>query len=85
MLTTALRQPAGAAVLFEPSPNRSHREHRPMAAKTVTIILNQQQLELMDRMIAQGVAADRSVLVRKALREFAERREISGAKIDRNN
>jgi len=56
-----------------------------MAAKTVTIILNQQQLELMDRMIAQGVAADRSVLVRKALREFAERREISGAKIDRNN
>ena len=33
--------------------------------------LNQQQLELMDRTIAQGVAPDRVSLVRLALREYA--------------
>jgi len=33
--------------------------------------LNQQQIELLDRTIAQGVAADRASLVRLALREYA--------------
>jgi hypothetical protein len=44
-----------------------------MSAKTVKLVLNQQQLELLDKTIAQGVAADREALVRLALREFAER------------
>jgi hypothetical protein len=35
-------------------------------------VLNQQQLELLDKTIARGVAADREALVRLALREFAE-------------
>lgn len=37
----------------------------------VVLKLNQQQLELLDRTIAQGVAADRASLVRLALREYA--------------
>jgi len=42
-----------------------------MADTVVKLRLNQQQLELMDRTIAQGVAADRVSLVRLALREYA--------------
>jgi hypothetical protein len=38
-----------------------HRLHVP---------LNRQQLELMDRTIAQGLAPDRAALLRLALREF---------------
>ena len=49
-----------------------------MARKTVVIKLNQQQVELLDRTVAQGAAADRVALVRKALREYAARR-ASGA------
>ena len=37
----------------------------------VTVRLNQQQLELVDRTIAQGVAPDRAALIRLALREQA--------------
>ena len=37
----------------------------------VTLKLNQQQLELIDRTIARGIAADRTALVRLALREYA--------------
>jgi Arc/MetJ-type ribon-helix-helix transcriptional regulator len=37
----------------------------------VTLKLNQQQLELIDRTIAGGVAPDRAALVRLALREYA--------------
>ena len=37
----------------------------------VTLKLNQQQLELIDRTIARGIAADRAALVRLALREYA--------------
>jgi Arc/MetJ-type ribon-helix-helix transcriptional regulator len=37
----------------------------------VTLKLNQQQLELIDRTIARGVAPDRAALVRLALREYA--------------
>jgi hypothetical protein len=42
-----------------------------MADQVITLRLNQQQLELMDRTIARGVAADRVALVRLALREYA--------------
>jgi hypothetical protein len=42
-----------------------------MTDTIVKLRLNQQQLELMDRTIAQGVAADRTALVRLALREYA--------------
>ena len=37
----------------------------------VTLKLNQQQLELVDRTVARGVAPDRAALVRLALREYA--------------
>ena len=46
-----------------------------MAETIVTLRLNQQQLELMDRTIAQGVAPDRVSLVRVALREYAAARK----------
>ena len=42
-----------------------------MAGRTVVVRLNQQQLELIDRTILQGQAADRVALIRKALREQA--------------
>jgi hypothetical protein len=42
--------------------------------KTVTLRLNQQQLEFIDRLIAQGLAADRAALMRLALREYAAKR-----------
>ena len=46
-----------------------------MAETVIKLRLNQQQLELMDRTIAQGVAADRAALVRLALREYAAARK----------
>jgi Arc/MetJ-type ribon-helix-helix transcriptional regulator len=45
-----------------------------MADRVVTLRLNQQQLELIDRTIAQGVAPDRASLIRLALREYATKR-----------
>ena len=50
-----------------------------MTEKVVTLRLNQQQLELMDRTIALGVAVDRVALVHLALREYAAARTASGA------
>jgi Arc/MetJ-type ribon-helix-helix transcriptional regulator len=41
-----------------------------MSGAVVTLKLNQQQLELLDRTVAQGVAPDRVSLVRLALREY---------------
>jgi uncharacterized protein YcgI (DUF1989 family) len=41
----------------------------PMSAVTVALHLNQQQLELLDRTVAQGAATDRLALIRRALRE----------------
>ena len=38
----------------------------------VTLQLNKQQIELLDRTIAQRVAPDRASLVRLALLEYAE-------------
>ena len=42
-----------------------------MTEAVITLRLNQQQLELIDRTIAQGIAPDRVSLVRLALREYA--------------
>ena len=46
-----------------------------MGEVVIKLRLNQQQLELMDRTIAQGVAADRVALVRLALHEYAAARQ----------
>ena len=50
-----------------------------MAETIVKLRLNQQQLELMDRTIAQGVAPDRVSLVRLALREYAAAHKADAA------
>lgn len=42
-----------------------------MTAKSVKVVLNQQQLELLDKTIARGIAPDRETLIRTALKEFA--------------
>ena len=51
-----------------------------MTDTIIKLRLNQQQLELMDRTIAQGVAADRIALVRLALREYAAAHKADAAK-----
>jgi Arc/MetJ-type ribon-helix-helix transcriptional regulator len=51
-----------------------------MTDTIVTLKLNQQQLELMDRTIAQGVATDRVSLVRLALREYAAVRKAEAGR-----
>jgi hypothetical protein len=50
-----------------------------MSETVVKLRLNQQQLELLDRTIAQGVAPDRVSLVRLALREYAAQRKAEAA------
>ena len=50
-------------------------KERFMTETVVKLRLNQQQLELIDRTIAQGVAPDRVSLVRLALRETAAARK----------
>ena len=45
------------------------------SSTVVTLKLNQQQLELLDRTVARGVALDRVSLVRLALHEYAAARE----------
>ena len=45
-----------------------------MQENVIKLQLNQQQLELMDRTIARGVAPDRAALVRLAVREYASAR-----------
>ncbi len=44
-------------------------------SRNVVLHLNQQQLELIDRTLASGIATDRAELVRLALREYATRRK----------
>jgi hypothetical protein len=51
-----------------------------MVETVVKLRLNQQQLELIDRTIAQGVAPDRVSLVRLALREYAAARKAEAAR-----
>jgi len=48
-----------------------------LADHEVVLSINQQQLELLDNTVAQGHARDRSALIRRALREFAAKREPS--------
>jgi Arc/MetJ-type ribon-helix-helix transcriptional regulator len=50
-----------------------------MDETVIKLRLNQQQLELMDRTIARGVAPDRAALVRLALREYAAARNTDTA------
>jgi hypothetical protein len=45
----------------------------------VTLKLNQQQLELIDRTVARGIAPDRAALVRLALHEYAAAHLGAGA------
>jgi hypothetical protein len=45
-----------------------------MTETVIRLQLNQQQLELMDRTIARGVASDRGALVRLAISEYAAAR-----------
>jgi hypothetical protein len=49
-----------------------------MIEKVVILKLNQQQLELLDRTIAQGVAPDRASLVRLALHEYEANQKNAG-------
>ena len=49
-----------------------------MAPKTVTLRLNRQQLELIDRTLAKGLAADRGAFIRLALREVAAKQAKIG-------
>lgn len=44
-----------------------------MAGRTIVLKLNQQQLELLDRTVAKGAAADRATLIKRAVREYGER------------
>jgi hypothetical protein len=46
-----------------------------MAENVIKLQLNQQQLELLDRTVARGVASDRAALVRLAIREYAAARK----------
>lgn len=47
--------------------------------RTVKLMLNQQQLELIDRTLASGAARDRVDLIRRALRESAKAAATSEA------
>ena len=51
---------------------------REMAGRTVTLRLNQQQLELIDRTVANGEAADRAAMFRRALREQTAKANSKG-------
>jgi hypothetical protein len=48
-----------------------------MAEHTVVLRLNQQQLELIDRTVKEGVASDRGALIKRALAEHA-RKHLQG-------
>ncbi len=48
-----------------------------MAGRVVTLRLNRQQLELIDRAVARGAAPDRVALVRRALRDLAAARGLA--------
>ncbi|MEQ8964981.1 MAG: ribbon-helix-helix protein, CopG family [Azospirillaceae bacterium] len=43
-----------------------------MATHKVTVRLNQQQLELIERTVEKGEAPDPEALIRRALREYVE-------------
>ena len=52
----------------------TERAYRALEEEIVTLRLNRQQLELIDRTVARGVAPDRASLVRLALKEYAASR-----------
>lgn len=43
-----------------------------MTQQTVTVRLNQQQLELLDRTVAEHPGSSRAELIRRALNEYRE-------------
>ncbi len=47
-----------------------------MAEKKVTVRLNQQQWELVDNSVAEGVAASREELFKTALREYGREQAV---------
>jgi Arc/MetJ-type ribon-helix-helix transcriptional regulator len=51
-----------------------------MADHRVILKLNQQQLELIDNTVAKGEAASRAELIRRALKEFAEKHAPANGK-----
>lgn len=42
-----------------------------MSTRHIVLKLNQQQIELIDKTVANGEAADRAALARRALKEYA--------------
>jgi bacterioferritin-associated ferredoxin len=65
---------AGACLQCPSCANRSRsvfKDEILVSAKTVKVVLNQQQLELLDNTVARGIAPDRESLIRTALKEFA--------------
>ena len=55
-----------------------------MTETVVKLRLNQQQLELIDRTIAQGIAPDRVALVRLALHEYAAAHQAEADGMERS-
>jgi hypothetical protein len=53
------------------------KEHSIVAKKNVKVVLNQQQLELIDKTVARGIAQDRESLLKMALKEFAAKHQSS--------
>ena len=53
-----------------------------MGETIVRVKLNQQQMELLDRTVAKGIAPDRESLIRLALREFAAAHGAQGKPAD---
>jgi Arc/MetJ-type ribon-helix-helix transcriptional regulator len=49
----------------------------PAASSRIKLRLNQQQLELIDRSVAAGEAADRVELIRRSLKEFVQSHPMS--------
>ncbi len=61
--------------VYAPHPvYKIERKDSVVDGKTVNLKLNQQQLEFIDRTLAQGLATDRASLMRLALREYAAKR-----------
>jgi hypothetical protein len=59
--------------MYTVCPVGKHIQKADMSDHLVVLKLNQQQLELLDRTVARGVAADHGELIRLALREYADK------------
>jgi hypothetical protein len=74
---------SGARVHTKGAKQMSDQKSSDTKPTIVTLKLNRQQLELLDRTVAKGFAPDRVSLVRLALREYAAThapRVVPGAK-----